>query len=112
MTGPSLNTELVLEEGQREPDGMGGYRLSWRPLGRLWAALEARSAREAAQGVGMVSVVQWRITVRGAAVGDPRRPRAGQRMSLGTRRFRIEAVAERDPHGRWLDCFAREEEQA
>lgn len=111
MEAPRLNVELALEEGHRVPDGMGGHRLAWQQIGRLWAALDARSAREAGQGIGMVSVVQWRITVRGAEVGDPRRPRAGQRLRLGVRRFRIEAVAERDADGRWLDCFAREEEQ-
>lgn len=112
MASPALNVELVLEEGLRAPDGMGGHRLTWQPLGTVWAALEARSGRETGQGAGIVSVMQWRITVRGAAVGDGRRPRPGQRLRLGPRRFRIEAVAERDPHGRWLDCFAREEDQA
>lgn len=112
MEAPSLNVELALEDGQRVPDGMGGHRLIWKRLGTLWAAMEARSGREMGQGVGMVSVVQWRITVRGAVAGDPRRPRPGQRLSQGPRVFRIEAVAERDPHGRWLDCWAREEEQA
>ena len=112
MDAPQLNVELTLEEGIRVSDGAGGHRLAWQELGRLWAALDARSARETGQGIGMVSVVQWRITVRGAPAGDPRRPRAGQRLRMGTRRFRIEAVAERDGSGRWLDCFAREEDQA
>lgn len=111
MGAPRLTSELVLEEGQRLPDGMGGHRLVWSGLGRLWAAMEARSGREKGAGVGLISVVQWRITLRGAAVGDPRRPRPGQRFRMGTRLFLIEAVAEADGMGRYLDCFAREEDQ-
>jgi head-tail adaptor len=112
MRAPRLNTELVLEEGQRLADGMGGHRLVWSGLGRLWAAMAARSGREKGAGAGLISVVQWRITVRGAPAGDPRRPRPGQRFRLGDRIFRIEAVAEADGMGRHLDCFAREEDQA
>lgn len=110
MNVPRLNVELTLEDGLRVPDGMGGHRLDWREAGRLWAALEARSGREKGTGAGLVSVVQWRITVRGAPGGDPRRPRPGQRFRLGARLFRIEAVAEADGMGRHLDCFAREED--
>ena len=58
----------------------------------------------------MISVVQCRITLLGAPVGDARRPRPGQRLRQGTRLFQIEAVAESDSSGRYLDCFAREED--
>lgn len=112
MAVPRLTIEMTLEDGVRQPDGMGGHRLDWQPLGKLWAAMEARSGRERAAGTGMVSVVNWRITVRGAPAGDVRRPQPGQRLRLGTRLFRIEAVAEADPTGRWLDVFAREEDRA
>ncbi|WP_410219504.1 head-tail adaptor protein [Paracoccus sp. (in: a-proteobacteria)] len=112
MAVPETNIRLALEISERSDDGMGGYRTAWRQLGWLWAAMEARSGREQGGGTGLVSVVQWRIMVRGSPVGDPRRPRSGQRFCLGARRFLIEAVAERDASGRFLDCFAREEEQA
>ena len=72
--------------------------------------MEARSGREQGTGAGMISVVQWRITLRAAPLGDARRPRPGQRLRQGTRLFQIEAVAESDPSGRYLDCFAREED--
>ncbi|MDM7458900.1 MAG: head-tail adaptor protein [Paracoccus sp. (in: a-proteobacteria)] len=112
MARTRLTVEMTLEDGVRQPDGMGGHRLDWQPLGRIWAAMDARSARERAAGTGMVPVVAWRIIVRGAPVGDKRRPRPGQRLRLGPRIFRIEAVAEFDQAGRWLACFAREEELA
>jgi head-tail adaptor len=56
-----------------------------------------------------LSKVPYRITVRGAEVGSPRRPRPDQRLKDGTRVFTILAVTERDSDGRYLTCFAREE---
>ncbi|WCR09410.1 head-tail adaptor protein [Paracoccus stylophorae] len=110
MTAPRLNVPLGLETPERQGDGMGGHRIGWRQLGTIWAEMDAGSGRERLAQVGPESVVSWRITVRGAPAGDPRRPQAGQRLRLQDRLFRIEAVAERDLAGRWLVCFAKEEE--
>ncbi len=110
MAVPDLSTRLALETPDRTADGLGGFAVSWRRLGWLYARMDARSARETGTGAGMISVVQWRITVRGAPVGDPRRPRPGQRFRHGPRLFVVEAVAESDATGRFLDCFAREED--
>lgn len=104
-----MRVRLALEVPERIDDGAGGYRVSWRRLGWLWAAMDAGAGRRRGAQVGPESVVRWRITMRGAPAGDPRRPLAGQRLRLGARLFRIEAVAERDATGRWLDCFATEE---
>lgn len=112
MGAPRLNVRLALEVPEREGDGIGGYRVVWRRLGFLWAEMDAGSGRQRFAEVGAESVVPWRITVRGAPAGDPRRPLPGQRMRMQARLFRIEAVAERDPEGLWLTCFAREEDQA
>ncbi|MFC0201749.1 head-tail adaptor protein [Paracoccus rhizosphaerae] len=106
----AMNTRLALEAPERIADGLSGYRTDWRQLGWLWVRMDARSGREQGTGAGMVSVVQWRITTRAAPVGDPRRPRPGQRFRLGERLFNIEAVAESDAGGRLVDCFAREED--
>ncbi|MBU2958631.1 head-tail adaptor protein [Paracoccus sp. 1_MG-2023] len=110
MSTPELNVALDLEAPDRVADGMGGWTTGWRRLGRLWCAMDARSGREKTTRLGMVSVVQWRITTHAAPAGDPRRPEPGQRLRNGTRVFVIEAVAEAG--GRHLDCFAREEDQA
>ncbi|WP_425594351.1 head-tail adaptor protein [Paracoccus homiensis] len=111
MGAPRLSVRMTLEAPERQGDGMGGYALIWVPLGTLWAEMKAGSGRERQAEVGPESVVSWRITVRGARSGDPRRPGAGQRLRLGDRIFAIEAVAEQDSGGRWLTCFAREEDQ-
>ncbi len=111
MGVPKLNIPLVLEVPAREGDGLGGFRVVWQPRGVLWAGMRAGAGRERGAEVGAESVVTWRITVRAARACDPRRPAAGDRLRMGARLFCIDAVAERDPDGRWLTCHAREEDQ-
>lgn len=109
MTGVHLHRELTLEAPERVPDGAGGFNEGWVVLGTLWAQVEARTGREKAGEAVPVSTVGYRITVRGAPVGSSMRPAPDQRFREGTRVFRILAVAERDPDGRYLTCFADEE---
>lgn len=106
---PRLNVALVLEDARRESDGLGGYRTQWVALGVLHAAMQAARGGERAGEVGPRNRVDWRITTRGAAPGDVRRPVAGQRLRLGMRVFRIETVAEADAAGRFLEIQAKEE---
>lgn len=110
MAAPRLNHRLALEAQARQPDGMGGYQMAWAELGVLWAEMKPGTGRESYGEVGPESRLAWRITVRGAPAGDPRRPVPGQRFRQGARVFRIEAVAERDAFGLWLTCFCREED--
>ena len=109
MSAPRLTVPLVLESPERVADQMGGYRMAWRVLGILYAQMRAGTGAERQGEIGAESVVPWRITVRGARARDPRRPRPEQRFRMGERVFRIEAVAEADPAGRWLVCLAKEE---
>ncbi|MBV0891934.1 head-tail adaptor protein [Paracoccus sp. Z118] len=106
------NVPLLLEAAERVSDGLGGYMVRWVPVGRLYGAMRAGAGRSGLAEVGAESVVSWKITVRGAPEGDPRRPAAGQRFRMGARLFAIDAVAEGDGAGRWLVCTAREERQA
>lgn len=112
MTAPRLTVPLVLESPVRLPDGMGGHKLSWQALGQVWAEMRAGAGGERFAEVGAESVVTWRIIVRAARAGDPRRPRPEQRLVMDQRRFRIEAVAEAQSSGRYLICFAKEESPA
>ncbi|KNG92761.1 head-tail adaptor protein [Pseudaestuariivita atlantica] len=104
-----LNRQLVLETLDRVPDGAGGFAEIWMPLGTIWADIRARSGRESAGEASALSVVTFRIIVRGAPQGSSMRPVAGQRFRDGGRVFLIEAVAENDAAGRYLVCFAKEE---
>jgi SPP1 family predicted phage head-tail adaptor len=110
MSVPRLNRALVLEAPAELSDGAGGFVQGWVPVGTLWAEVTPRSGRETAQSGAPISRMAYRIIVRGAAVGCPERPTAQQRFRQGERIFTIEAVAEHDPEGRYLACFAQEEQ--
>lgn len=109
MTPPVLNRGLVLEAPVSVPDGAGGQITTWSALGTLWGELKPRSGRETNGEAGPLSTARYRITVRAAPPGQTRRPEPGQRMLLGSRRFRILAVTEADTRGRYLSCLAEEE---
>jgi len=112
MRRVSLSRPLVLEELKTVPDGLGGHVAHWQCLGQLWAEVVAGAGRDVAVEEFTRASVTYRITVRGAPVGASQRPRPDQRFRDGTRLFRIVAVAEQDSAGRYLTCFAREEEGA
>jgi head-tail adaptor len=105
----ALTRALVLEGAQRVANGTGGYAESWVALGTLWAEVVAGSGRDVPGEEVTISSVPYRITVRGAPVGAPSRPRVAHRFRDGLRVFRILAVTERDAGGQFLTCFAREE---
>lgn len=112
MSVPQLNRKLMLEAPQRVPDGAGGFSQNWQTLGEHWAEISARMGRERAEAGVPVSCVSYKIVVRAAPFGSVARPRADQRFREGSRLFVIQAVAERDPEGRYLTCFADEENVA
>ncbi len=109
MRAPVLTRRLVLEAPVRVPDGAGGVLESWTSLGALWADLRPRTGRERAVAGEPVSTMAYRIVVRGAPEGSLQRPAPDQRFRDGARIYRIRAVAEYDPAGRYLTCFADEE---
>ncbi|WP_333817432.1 head-tail adaptor protein [Tabrizicola sp.] len=109
MNAPHLNRALVLEGVVRTPDGAGGFTVVWAAVGKLWAEILPGSGSDTLGEERMLSAVPYRVTVRGAPTGSASRPKAGQRFREGERLFLIQAVTERDPSGRYLTCFVREE---
>ena len=109
MARVTLNRKLALEAPDRVADGAGGFTETWVERGTLWAEVIARAGREAMSGSVVLSNTAYRITVRAAPFGAPSRPAPEQRFRDGTRVFRIESVAERDPTGRFLTCYCEEE---
>ncbi len=109
MKAPHLNRRLVLEAPARVADGAGGFTESWNVLGTLWAEVSARSGAERFEAGASRSRVAYRITVRAAPHGSSMRPAPEQRFTEGGRVFVIRAVADHDPGGRFLTCFADEE---
>lgn len=112
MKAVNLNRLLVLEASVRVADGAGGFSQTWAPVGSLWAEISPGAGRDTGGEEVTFATVSYRITVRGAVQGSPRRPLAEQRFRDGARVFRILAVTERDPDGLYLSCFSREEEPA
>ncbi len=112
MSTPILNRRMILETPTRVPDGAGGFVEEWSELGQLWAEVKPGTGRERDGRFLTVSRVPYRITVRSAPVGADARPRADQRFREGVRIFNILAVTEKDPSGRYLTCFAEEEQSA
>ncbi len=110
MKPVQLSRRLVLEEMAEGSDGAGGIVQSWQALGMVWAEVTAGAGRDFGAEEVVLARVGYRITVRGAEIGTPRRPRAGQRFRDGARVFAILAVAERDAAAQYLTCFCREEE--
>ena len=110
MKTPHLNRKLVLEAPMRVADGAGGYTESWAAQGTLWAEMTVRGTGAERQVAGAsISRASYRIVVRGAPEGSWMRPAPDQRFREGGRLFIIRAVAERDPGGQYLTCFADEE---
>ncbi|GHE00307.1 tail protein [Allgaiera indica] len=109
MDTPRLNRRLVLEAPVVAPDGAGGFTETWTAQGVVWAELRPGTGRESFGDAVTLARVPFRITLRAAPPGAPSRPEPGQRLREGTRIFTILAVAERDPEGQYLTCFAREE---
>ena len=95
----------------RDLDGYdGGFDSeSWAPLGLLWGTLKSQTGRTAGQEGGSLSVQRYRITLRATPQGSQSRPRPGQRFRQDQRFFRIVAVGEADPAGRYLTCQCIEE---
>lgn len=110
MKRPNLTRKLTLETAHRTRDDAGGYTTTWAVLGQLWAEVRAGTGRDAEVAGLSVSTVPYKITVRAAPVGSPRRPEPGQRLRAGERIFAVLAVTEADAQDRYLRIFAREEE--
>lgn len=109
MKAPHLNRALVLEQATRVTDGAGGFTVTWAYLATLWAEVLPGAGRDPSGEEVVLTSVPYRITVRAAPPGAVNRPRPEQRLREGPRVFDILAVTERDPAGRYLTCFCREE---
>ena len=109
MSAPRLNRVLHLEDPQATSDGAGGFEVTWVVVGQHWAEVDALTGRETGRGGTSLSLQRYRIILRAAPQGSSARPRPDQRFREGSRIYKIDAVAEHDPQGRYLQCFATEE---
>lgn len=106
--GVRLLRRLILEAPEHEPDGFGGFVVTWRTLGTLWADVRTRGGREDFTGARPRPRIKYRILVRTAPVGAPSRPVPQQRLRDGARVFQILTVTESDATGKHLEIVAEE----
>jgi len=109
MSAPCLNRALLLERRIEQPDGAGGLRLTWETLGTLWAEVRNFSGRESGELGIAKSRIGMKIKVRAMPHGSDMRPSPAQRFREGTRSYKITAVVEAEPVGKYLVCYANEE---
>lgn len=103
-----LSRSLVLEARQTGPDGLGGLVETWVKVGTLWASVTVRTASEDFLGAVARPRLRYRIMLRSAPEGSPRRPSSDQRLRDGDRIYDILTVTEADPNGRYLEILAEE----
>ena len=109
MSLPRLNRLMVLEGPQRTPDGAGGHETTWTTLGSLFVDVMKGTGRQSIGQIAPLSRGTFRAIVRAAAQNSPSRPKPGQRLRVGNRLFRIDAVTEYDRGGLYLCCYVVEE---
>lgn len=109
MKALRLNRKLVLERRRSVADGAGGFSKQWVETGVIWSQVTPRTGRLGGSGAAALSRMAFKIVLRATPLGAPSRPRPNQRLREGDRAYRIEAVAEYDPEGRYLVCYAKEE---
>lgn len=109
MTATDLRTPFVLEAPEDADDGAGGVRRTWSALGTIWGQLKPGGVRETISGEAGVGRTTHRVLFRGVSPAAPSRPTARHRLRLGARVFRVIAVHEADPAGKYLEARVIEE---
>ncbi|MER0238663.1 phage head closure protein [Fulvimarina sp. MAC8] len=102
---PGLLRHLaVLEQPTETPDGMGGARIDWVPIGSVSIHVEAESSRRFERFDQAQANRRLRVLCRKAeTVVRGRRFRFDQRLLF------IETLYDPDESGRYLLCLCREE---
>lgn len=109
MRVPQTDRRVALEGRVTTPDGAGGFSAGWLKRGELWAAFTPAQG-SAGQEAGQPSAAsRYRVIIRAAEVGSPRRPLAGERLVEGPRRFDILTVGDSALGRGWLSLLVEEE---
>ena len=109
---PQLTRKLTLEAPVQSPDGMGGFDVTWSPLGTVWASVDVRSGREKGAGGRTIASLAYIFTVRAAPVGAASRPEPEQRFRENNRIYTILAVTEDETNPNYLTCWTEEGSRA
>ncbi|CAL8981447.1 hypothetical protein RHODGE_RHODGE_04375 [Rhodoplanes serenus] len=98
-----LRRRLVIEAPTELADGAGGVVRSHVAVATVWAAIEPRAGRDDVAADTAGAVLTHRIVLRAGPAITPR-----HRLRLGDRLFRIVALRDLDPAGRFVVVDAEE----
>jgi SPP1 family predicted phage head-tail adaptor len=100
-----LRHRLIHETAISLPDGAGGASTTFLAVDQLWARIESPAGDPSLSAERRLATLIHRITVRA-----PNTLSRGDRLTLGTRIFAIEALSDPDGRGRFTRCLCREEQ--
>jgi len=99
-----LRHRLLWQRPVALPDGAGGESVTYEEQGAFWAEIRPISARDERLGEGRVTEVTHRIFLRaGLSVAS------GDRLTKGTRIFRVVTAHDPEEAGRYSELFVKEE---
>jgi head-tail adaptor len=104
-----MTRRFALERDEIMGDGGGGGDRAWRTIGWHWGAVAGAPGKIEDDDAVARSRTLALVRLWARPHGDVGRPCAGDRLREGRRLFRILAVAEDDPAGRFLVCRVEEE---
>jgi len=98
-----LNQRAALQAKVLTPDGGGGYSESWQSFASVWVAVAPISGNDAPGADALQSRVRHRIVLR-------RRNdlAAGQRVVVGARRFKVQALLDEGPQAATMTLLCEE----
>jgi SPP1 family predicted phage head-tail adaptor len=103
MSIGTLDHRLTVEQMVQTPDGAGGYVLSWQTYLSVWGQIEPSGGRERLAAFALQSSVTHRVIIRRqTGVTNAMRVKAGGRL------FKIRAVEDLGPRGRFLELLCEE----
>ena len=98
-----LNQRAALQAKTLTPDGGGGFSESWQTFASVWVAVAPIAGNDALSADALQSRVRHRIVLR-------RRSdlAAGQRVVVGARRFKVQALLDEGPRAATMTLLCEE----
>ena len=103
MSIGTLDHRLTIEQMAQTPDGAGGYALGWQTYLSVWGQIEPGGGREHLVAFALQSSVTYRVIIR-RQIGVT----TAMRVKAGARVFKILAVEDQGPRGRFLELLCEE----
>ena len=103
-----LNRLVSVQSRATSQDSFGGQSTTWTEIEKVFAHVEALTARELLAGGAMVTDVSHQITVRYDAIWADPKAAAGYRVVWNNRAFNIKGLMNEDERDRIVTLLASE----